>query len=135
MTLPQALNPYSEASPEVVLTSDEALAYVLAGQGLFVVDTAVGTLIRWVEMPFACLSGMTISPDGGRLNVIADCDSTDSAIWAIDPVTLVVGEKNVTLTGFSQGSLKGSVARTGGLRRPRIGRLPWPSNPSANART
>ncbi len=101
--LPQAPNPYSEAPPEVVLTSDGALAYVLAGQGLFVVDTAAGTLIRWVEIPLACLSGMTISPDGGRLNVIADCNSTDSAIWAIDPVTLLVVEKNVTLTGFSQG--------------------------------
>ena len=88
--LPQAPNPDSKAPPEVVLTSDGALAYVLAGQGLFVVDTAAGTLIRWVEIPLACLSGMTISPDGGRLNVIADCNSTDSAICAIDPVTLLV---------------------------------------------
>ena len=103
VSLPQAPNPYSEAPPEVVLTSDGALAYVLAGQGLFVVDTVAGTLIRWVEIPLACLSGMTISPDGGRLNVIADCGGGESAIWAIDPVTLAVGEKNVTLTGFAQG--------------------------------
>ena len=101
--LPLVPNPYSKAPPEIVLTSDGALAYVLAGKGLFVVDTAAGTLIRWVEIPFACLSGMTISPDGGRLNVIADCDSDVSAIWAIDPMTLVVGEKKVTLTGFDQG--------------------------------
>ena len=102
VTLPQVPNPYSEAPPEVVLTSDGALAYVLAGQGLFVVDTAAGTLIRWVEIPLACLSGMTISPDGGRLNFIADCGG-DSAIWSINPVTLVVGDRNVTLTGFNEG--------------------------------
>lgn len=102
VTLPQvSTNPYSKALPEVVLTSDGALAYVLAGQGLFVVDTAAGTLIRWVEIA-ACLSGMTISPDDARLNVIADCGS-DSAIWSIDPVTLVVGDKNDTLYGFNDG--------------------------------
>ena len=116
------------APSEVVLTSDGALAYVAAGQGIFVIDTATGALVRsgiyadGSGRSFTgkvCLSGMAISPDGGRLNVIASaCEDNYFEIWTIEPLTLAVGENIVMLAGTATGlgrpyaPLASSVDRT-----------------------
>lgn len=107
---------------EVVLSPPGNVAYVLANDpsagineraryGIYVVDVATGALLRSASYEAingkscsgsTALSGLAVSPNGSRLNVVARCGSNEE-IWAIDPSTLVVGYKAVLLAGFLSG--------------------------------
>lgn len=108
---------------EVVLSPDGSLAFVLAKDpapgpmdspryGLYVVDAATGALLRsstYEGVNGSSTSGsmtlrdLAISPNGGRLDVVAEGGGTNAEVWSIDPATLAVGTKVVLLAGFLSG--------------------------------
>ena len=107
---------------EVVLSPAGTLTYVLAKDpstdpsararyGIYVVDVPTGALLGSATYEgvngkscsgSTSLSGLAISPNSSRLNVVARCGSSQE-IWAIDPSTLAVGDKAVLLAGLLSG--------------------------------
>jgi len=109
---------------EVILSTDATLAYVLAYQpnqydpnraefnSIYVLDTASGTVVRSASyLPVrgkSCdgtmsLRDLTISPDGRRLDAVAEGCGSNVEIWTIDPVTLAVTKQVILLSGFLVG--------------------------------
>lgn len=108
---------------EVVLSPDGSLAFVLAKDaapsptdppryGIYVVDAATGALLRsstYEGVNGSSTSGpmtlrdLAISPNGGRLDVVAEGGGTNAEVWSIDPATLAVGTKVILLSGFLSG--------------------------------
>ena len=112
-----------ETPSTVVLGPDGSLAYVLAGAGIYVIDTTTGALVRSAtydsvkdsdcsEVTKPKLSRLAISPNGGRLNVGAEIGCDVEKIWSIDPISLTVGDKAAITRvgrGLSLGNLNGPL--------------------------